>query len=124
MITGLGTDIADIARIKKTLERDGAERKFCKRFFTEAENEYFASKNYSAQTVAACFAAKEAFSKALGTGIRDFALKDIEVLHDKLGKPYFKLYNSLEKIGIENNVLLTLSHSREYAVAVAVIEKL
>ena len=63
MITGLGTDIADIARVKKTLERDGEERKFCKRFFTEAENEYFASKNYSAQTVAACFAAKEAFSK-------------------------------------------------------------
>lgn len=117
MIYGIGTDIAEISRIKSAI----AKGKFCERFFTVAENELFKAKKYSPQTVAANFAAKEAFSKALGTGVRGFALTDIEVLRDELGKPYINLYNSLADL--KCNVFVSLSHAKEYATAVVVLEK-
>lgn len=116
MIFGIGNDIAEVKRVEKAVGKGG----FCTRFFTEAENEYFKTRKYSAQTVAANFAAKEAFSKALGTGIRGFALRDIEVLRDELGKPYINLYNGLEKLPYK--VFVSLSHTKEYAAAVVVLE--
>lgn len=116
MIIGTGIDITETERIKKAIEKHG----FTSRFFTENEEKYFKSKSFSAQTIAAHFAAKEAFSKALGTGIRGFNLKDVEVLHDDLGKPYFKLYENAQKkaeeLGIKR-IFLTLSHCEKYAVA-------
>lgn len=117
MIAGIGTDMAEVSRVRRAVEKGG----FCKRFFTDAENEYFKSKNYSAQTVAANFAAKEAFSKALGTGIRGFALRDIEVLRDELGKPYINLYNSLSELPY--TIFVSLTHTAEYAAAFVVLEK-
>lgn len=119
MIKGIGTDIVQIKRIKKSMENPD----FLTRNFTKSENEYFSSKNHNPHTIAACFAAKEALSKAFGTGIRGFSLTDIEVLHDPLGKPYYNLYNNAkEKLG-GALVFLTLSHTNEYAVAFAVIEE-
>lgn len=117
MIYGVGTDIAEVPRIKKAIEKE----KFCGRFFTDAENDLFKSKKYSPQTVAANFAAKEAFSKALGTGVRGFSLTDIEVLRDGMGKPYINLYNSLAEL--DCTIFVSLSHTKEYATAVVVLEK-
>jgi len=91
---------------------------FSERCFTLAEIEYIKNKPQSA---AACYAAKEAYSKALGTGVRGFNLKDIEVLHDELGKPYIKAYNSA--FVNDSNIFLSLSHCNEYAVAYVIIER-
>ena len=114
MIFGIGTDITEISRIKRLSE----DTKFLEKHFTESEIQYIGKKYNSA---AAIFAAKEAYSKALGTGIRGFSLRDIEILHDQLGKPYIKAYNNAY---IDNcEVFLSLSHCDEYAVAYVVIEK-
>lgn len=114
MILGIGTDIIEISRIERLMKESG----FLSRCFTDAEREYIGS---STQSSAAMYAAKEAYSKALGTGIRGFSLTDIEILHDSLNKPYIKAYNAALR---ENcNILLSLSHCREYAVAYVVIEK-
>ena len=114
MITGIGTDIIEISRIEKLLTNTA----FIKRCFSEQEIEYIGKR---AESAAAIFAAKEAYSKALGTGFRNFSLLDIEIFHDELKKPYIKAYNNA-KIQ-DSNIFLTLSHCREYAVAYVVIEK-
>ena len=119
MIKGIGTDIIEISRIKKSMENP----RFLEKNFTDSENEYFIKKNMNAESVAAAFAAKEAFSKALGTGISGFSHKDIEVLHNECGAPYIKLHNSAMKHCDDKNIYLSLSHSREYATAVVVIEE-
>ena len=121
MIKGIGTDIAEIERIKKSIQNPS----FCKRFFTENENLYFKQKNCLPQSIAGVFCVKEAVSKALGTGILGFSLKDIEVLHTELGKPYVVLHNNaaklFEAVGAKN-VHVSISHSNENAIAFAVIE--
>lgn len=118
MIYGIGTDIIEIERVKNAMTKG-----FCKRFFSERENAYFAEKSMRPETVAGNFAAKEAFSKALGTGISGFALKDVEVLRDKCGKPYIELENSLKEQLEGYKIFVSISHCRDYATAVAVIEK-
>lgn len=121
MIKGIGTDIVSIERIKKSMENSS----FCPRFFTEKENLYFKQKNCLPQSIAGVFCVKEAVSKALGTGISGFSLKDIEVMHDSLGKPYVELHGNaagiLRKIG-GRNIFVSISHSDDSAVAFAVIE--
>lgn len=118
MIIGIGTDIVEIPRISKLTENS----RFLERYFTKAENEYFLTKHKNPQTVAASFAAKEAFSKALGTGIRGFSLNDIEVLRDDLGKPYINVYNNAKKMVLDATIHVSLSHSAKYATAFVVIE--
>lgn len=114
MITGIGTDIIEISRIEKLMQ----DISFMNRCFTKQELDYI---NGHTQSAAAIYAAKEAYSKALGTGISGFNLKDVEVFHDENGKPDIKAYNGAKKENV--NVFLTLSHCREYAVAYVVIEK-
>ncbi len=120
-IFGTGIDIIEIERIKKAINKNN---KFLERIYTEKEVEYFKQKDYKAQTIAGNFAAKEAISKAFGTGIRGFNFKDIEILRNSLGKPVVTLYNELyeksEKLEI-NEILLSISHSKDYAVANAII---
>ena len=114
MIVGIGTDIIEIERIKKEMSKAD----FCRRFFSDEENEYFKQRGFAPQTVAGNFCAKEAFVKAMGTGFRGFAIKDIEVLRDKNGKPYIKCSRIF---GYKIHV--SISHSREYAVSQVVIER-
>lgn len=119
-ILDIGIDIIEIERIKNAVSKN---IKFLERNFTTAEIEYFKSKNLRPETIAGNFAAKEAISKAIGTGIRGFDLKDIEVLRDELGKPIVKTYNNLEKICIDYNVeevKVSISHCKDYAVANAI----
>lgn len=99
----IGTDIVKISRIEKSIERNS----FLRDVFTPKEIEY--CKN--PESFAGVFASKEAYLKAVGTGINT-RLKNIEVLHDELGKPYIN--------GIEN-CDLSISHDGDYAVATVIV---
>ena len=121
MIIGTGIDITEIERIKKLLSKGG----FIERFFSFCEAEYFKKRKYAPETVAGAYAAKEAFSKALGSGVRGFNLKDVEVLHDELGKPYIRLSGEAKtiskKCGIKK-LFVSISHSELYAVSSVIAE--
>lgn len=120
-----GVDIVEIDRIKNSLQKSGSA--FKDRIFTRNEIEYCEKKNSTRyQSYAARFAAKEAVSKAFGTGIsKGLSWKDIEILNDASGKPDVVLSGKgkelFEEIGAVS-ISLSLSHSRDYAVAYAVIE--
>lgn len=121
MIIGIGTDIIEIERIEKVINRTN---NFIEKSFTKDEISYFEFKGLKANVIAGNFAAKEAVSKALGTGFRGFGLKDIEILRDELGKPFVKLSSNIyEKLEIkEFNMHISISHSKENAIAYAVME--
>lgn len=115
-IFGIGTDIIEISRIKKNIEN----QKFIKRIFTDREIEYFEKRGMKRESIAATFSAKEAVSKAVGTGIRGFNFNDIEILRDKNGKPYVVANGKFKKFCTDNKICeikVSLSHCREYAVA-------
>lgn len=118
-ILGIGNDIIEIARVKSSIER--YSHRFLDRVFTQKEQEYCLRHRDSALNFAGRFAAKEAVVKALGTGFRGgLDWLDIEILNDGLGKPcvYFS-DKAKEKLG-EAEVMITISHCREYATAFAV----
>jgi holo-[acyl-carrier protein] synthase len=121
MIIGIGIDIIEISRIEKVMMRTSS---FIEKSFTYNEIEYFKLKGLKSNVVAGNFAAKEAISKAIGTGFRGFGLKDIEVLRDELGKPVVnlseKIYNLLDIK--EFNMHISISHNKENAIAYAVME--
>lgn len=120
-ILDIGIDIVEIERVERALQRN---KKFLDKLFTKEEIDYFKSKGLKTETIAGNFSAKEAISKALGTGIRNFNFKDIEILRDKKGKPIVKTYNNLREICIDYNVLeikVSISHSKNYAVANAIV---
>ena len=122
MIYGIGVDIEEVGRIKAVM--NGRES-FIERFFSKAEAEMFAEKRFNPETVCGNFCAKEALVKALGTGFRGVVLKEIEVLRDELGSPYYRISGALaDKLagnGFKYN--LSLSHTAQTAVAFCVIEK-
>lgn len=119
MIYGIGTDIIEVERIEKACQNE----RFLEKNFTPEEIKYFNQKTNPYQSIAAVFAAKEAFSKAFGTGFRGFTLKDIEILHNQAGKPYINLYNNIKDLSKDFVIHLSLSHIKEYATAYVVIEK-
>ena len=122
MIFGIGTDIIEVERIAKQIDSNA----FMKRVFTDHEIEYSMPKATKAQNLAARFAVKEAFFKALGTGMRDgMAFCDIEVVNNELGKPSIKLYGKTEKYLEKCNVCnihVSLSHIEKYACAYVILE--
>ncbi|MBU5337080.1 holo-ACP synthase [Intestinibacter bartlettii] len=120
-IFGIGIDIIEIDRIENVLERNP---RFLERNFTEQEINYFKQRKFKSESIAGNFAAKEAISKAIGTGIRGFKLKDIEIIRDELGKPIVNTYNNLSEICIKYNIKeikVSISHSENYAVANSII---
>lgn len=120
-ILGIGIDIVEIERIENILKN---KKRFLNKIFTDEEIKYFESKNFRSETIAGNFSAKEAISKAFGTGIKDFNFDDIEVLRDENGKPIVKTYNNLRQMCIDYNVLeiqVSISHSENYAVANAMV---
>ena len=122
MIFGIGTDIIEVDRIKDAVEKYG--ERFKNRIFTEKEQEYCDSFNDNKfQHYAARFAAKEAFSKAIGTGItRGFKFRDVEVRNEINGKPFVNLYGeTAEKYGAYL-IHISLSHTNNNAVACIVME--
>ena len=120
MIIGIGTDIVEIERVRRAVDNEH----FLRRVFTEVEINYCQSRGKnSAASYAARFAAKEAFFKALGTGIVT-ALTDVEIRNDSRGKPEIFLEGDAKILADEKNVkeiFLSISHSREYATAVVIL---
>lgn len=123
MVKGIGVDIMDVARIKKLVDRDS---RFMEKVFTETEIQYCEPKYRREVHYAARFAAKEAFFKALGTGYRGgMKWTDISVENNQLGKPGITLHGkTLENFKKANykSTHLSISHTKEYAVAFVVIE--
>ncbi|HEB13060.1 MAG TPA: holo-[acyl-carrier-protein] synthase [Actinobacteria bacterium] len=121
MIKGIGVDIIEIDRIERAIKKSKA--RFIKRVFTQAEEAYCLSRPQPFRHFAVRFAAKEAVSKALGTGKIGLRWTDIEVCHDKRGRPFIKLLGDgaerAEERGV-GAVEISLSFNRETAIASAV----
>jgi holo-[acyl-carrier protein] synthase len=124
VVIGLGTDLMEIARIERSVERFGDA--FLRRVFTEGEIAYCQRKKNSAESLAARFAAKEAGAKALGTGIsRGVNWREFEVIRHPGGRPELHLSGRAAEIAVELGVRklsLSLSHSRTVSIAVVVAE--
>lgn len=122
MILGTGIDIIEIERIKNAINRNN---KFLEKVFTSEEINYFISRNNNPCHIAGAFAAKEAVLKVLGTGLRDMEWRDIEIIRDSLGKPAVLLHRGAAHIAEEKgikSVYISISHSRDYAIAQAIAE--
>ncbi len=118
MIIGIGTDIVQVERIRGVLERQG--RCFAERILCDSELAIFDQKKQPASYLAKRFAAKEAVSKALGTGIGEVSWHDIAVSNDESGAPVLQLSGkAAERMAFLNaaRALLSLSDEREYVVA-------
>ena len=128
MILGIGNDIVDIRRIEKTLVRYG--QRFTDRIFTEIEKQKSDKRAQRAASYAKRFAAKEACSKALGTGFRRGVFwKDMGVVNERSGRPTMVLTGGarlqLERLvpqGMAAKVHLTITDDHPYAQAVVIIE--
>lgn len=118
MILGVGLDLADIERIERAIQKPH----FLERIYSEEERAAIQRKG--AQTAAGYFAAKEAVSKALGTGFRGFGMWDICIRNDELGKPEALLKNGaldrLTELG-GRKITLSITHSQGFAAAVAIL---
>ncbi|HMK65590.1 MAG TPA: holo-ACP synthase [Thermodesulfobacteriota bacterium] len=124
MIYGIGVDLVKIPRIQAALENWG--ERFHRKIYTEAEQSYCLSKTRQARYWAMRFAAKEAFSKAIGLGMRGgIRWRDIEVTSNVFGKPELVLHGRARELcqqaGIKSS-FLTLSDEAEIAVAVVILE--
>ena len=122
MITGIGTDLIEIARIQRAIEKNPH---FMERVYTANEIAYCRRKKNAWQSFAARFAAKEAVSKALGTGIGPVGLMEIEILNAENGQPKVVLHGKALQLAADRNIQrvhISLSHSEAYAMATAVLE--
>ncbi|MDR1853651.1 MAG: holo-ACP synthase [Azoarcus sp.] len=124
MIHGIGVDIVQVARVRRSLDRHGEA--FAARILAAAELADWRSSKDSERFLAKSFAAKEAFAKALGTGlVAPATLRAVAVAHDAAGKPFYTYDERLAAHMAERGFVahLSLSDEREYAVAFAVIER-
>lgn len=118
MIVGVGTDMIEIARVKKACEKQA----FLARTYTEEECRQAGGR---VSKLAGNFAVKEAVAKCLGTGFYGFGPREIEVLRDPKGKPWVRLYKGakeeMERLGI-TAFHVSITNTKDYAVAFAVGE--
>ena len=123
-IVGIGIDIVDCARIESSIERFGD--RFLKRVFTAGEIAYSNSMKFPARHFAARFAAKEALSKAFGTGIgKSMGWRDLDVQKKESGEPFVVLSGGAEKMANEREVeriWISLSHTENSGIATIVLE--
>ena len=124
MILGIGIDIIEVTRIQASHERFG--ERFLKRVLLTDEIAYCLSHKNPAPFIAARFAAKEAISKAFGTGIgAALGWRDMEICRKKSGEPFVILHGKGEKLFAARGakqLLVSLSHTKDYAAATAVLE--
>ena len=123
MIGGIGTDITEVKRFEKWVKNP----QMLERFFNEKEMSTAKSDSAKCQHYAVRFAAKEAFSKALGTGITGFNLKEVYITNNSEGAPLLNIEGAAlsmmkERLG-ECKAYVSLSHEKEYALAFVVLEK-
>lgn len=119
-----GIDIVNNKRIERIIQKN--KDSFYNRIFTEDEKDYIENKSSNIATVAGMFAAKEAVSKLIGTGIGQVSWKDIIIRHDPYGRPYLEFSsiakNITKRLGI-NNIDISISNEEEYSVALAIGEQ-
>ena len=125
-ILGIGVDIVENRRIQKSIKNP----LFTKRIYTQKELKQSKAAKNKVGYFSKRFAAKEAFSKALGTGFRrNLNFKDIEVINDKMGKPYYVKNKKITKIIQKNfkiknfKFFLSISDEKKYSTAFTIIEK-
>ena len=125
-ILGIGVDIVENKRIQKLIKNP----LFKKRIYSSKELKQSNAANNKVSYFSKRFAAKEAFSKAIGTGFRmNLNFKDIEVINDKMGKPYYVKNRKITKIIQKNfkikkfNCFLSISDEKKYSTAFAIIQK-
>lgn len=119
MILGIGCDIIEVSRIEKSIQRHGSL--FLDRIYTETEQAYCLRHSDSARRFAVRFSAKEAISKAFGTGMgASVSWLDMEILNDEQGKPIVHLSSKVKEKFNDPQIQLSLSHCKEYALAMAV----
>ncbi len=122
MIAGVGIDLCEVARMGRLLE----DERFLRRYFGAEEQAYIKSKGKSAaQTMAGVYAAKEALSKALGTGITA-DIREIAVQHDAHGAPYYSLQGEYARLAEDRRIsafYLSITHENGMAAAVCVAER-
>ena len=124
-ILGIGVDIVENKRLKKSIKN----KSFLSRLFTLIEIKNSMMVKDKSTYYSKKFAAKESFSKALGTGFRKgLNFKDVEILNDNLGKPYFRLNNKTKKIILKTlkvknfDIFLSISDEKEYSIAFTIIQ--
>lgn len=118
-ILGIGNDIIEIERIRRSYDHHGY--RFLTRLFSTVEQDYCLKHKDPVPHFAARFSAKEAVVKALGTGFGEYASwLDIEIVNDELGKPHVKLSESLQKKLGNTSIMLSISHCQLYVTAVAI----
>ena len=123
-VLGIGVDLVECARIQRSMDRFGG--RFLHRVFTEGEIEYSMSMKFPARHLAARFAAKEAVSKAFGTGIgKAMGWRNIDIRKKPSGEPFLVFAGGAEKLAKErgvSNALITLSHTEHHAMACVVLD--
>lgn len=122
MIKGIGTDLCQIERMAAQLNNQS----FLRRYFDDAEQAYIITRGvFAAASMAGCFAAKEAFVKALGSGFSGIPPEDIVILHRENGAPYYdpkgKALEAVGNLGV-TSLHLSISHEGGLALAFAVLE--
>jgi len=115
MVVGHGIDVVEIPRLAELLRQHG--QRFVQRVFTPAERAYCLGKKRELEHLAGRFAAKEAVAKALG---RSLGWRDVAVQNNELGKPTVVLSGRAREAAEGGSIYLSISHSRDYAVAQAV----
>jgi len=123
MIAGTGIDVIEVERIKSAVEKWGES--FLNRVFTDSEISYARSKRFSSEHLAARFATKEAVLKAFGDS-RWVDWKNIEIFNAESGKPGIRLCGYLAKLKKQrkiDNVAVSMSHTKDYAVANAILTR-
>jgi holo-[acyl-carrier protein] synthase len=123
MVIGIGTDIIEIVRIKNSIEKYGD--RFLSKIYTPTEIEYCQSKVNKYQHFAARFAAKEAVYKALATGWQEvLSWQEIEIFNEATGMPHVTMRGKLKEfLADEKSLKISISHSKNYVVSVAIIYK-
>lgn len=116
-MNNIGVDLTEISRFAESLQNP----RFRTRVFSEAEQSCLAGKNWNPASAAANFAAKEAFAKALGTGVRGFSLNEVSVLRNELGAPYFTFHGKAEKLVRQKGLTFSVSLTHDAGVACAVV---
>ncbi|MDO5559595.1 MAG: holo-ACP synthase [Oscillospiraceae bacterium] len=113
----IGIDMIEIDRISKSIKIPG----FIEKVYSPQEIEIYKKRRENPEVLAGRFCVKEAFSKALGTGVRNFELDEVSTLNDELGRPYIVLSgNALRLLG-DRSVSVSITHTKTYAQAAVII---
>lgn len=117
----VGIDTIEVERIKKSVSKE----RFVERVYSEKESALFLTKKNPYQSMAGNWAAKEAFSKAVRTGVRNFSMNEVSVLRDELGAPYLELTGSAKELAdrLQLDFSVSITHTKELASAVVIAFK-